>query len=120
MKTWTRVILTIPAEHRDAANRMAALFDYDTGGGDTFGACALSPTGEEPATHYMANTLIRQDYLSTLDDPEQALAALTALAEEYDREPPTEADVQAWCDNAIIGTEQPEGLLRVVPESLGP
>lgn len=31
-----------------------------------------------------------------------------------------ETDVQAWCDNAIIGTEQPEGLLRIVPEDLGP
>lgn len=120
MSNWTRVILTIPIEHVGAANRLASIFDPDTGGANTFGACALSPTGEAPATHYMANTLIRQDYLSALDDPEQALAALTALAEEYDREPPTEADVQAWCDNAIIGTEPPEGLVRIVPKEVAP
>jgi len=116
MSNWTRVILTIPIEHVDAANRLARIFDPDTGGADTFGVCALSPTGEAPATHYMANTQIKAEYLPVLSDPEQALAALTALAEEYGRESPTEADVQAWCDNAIIGTEQPEGLLRIVPE----
>lgn len=120
MGNWTRVILTIPAEHVDAANRLARLFDPDTGGADTFGVCALSPTGETPATHYMANTQIKAEYLPVLSDPEQALAALTALADEYGREPPTETDVQAWCDNAIIGTEQPEGLVRIVPEGLGP
>ena len=31
-----------------------------------------------------------------------------------------ETDVQAWCDNAIIGTEQPEGLVRIVQEGLEP
>jgi hypothetical protein len=116
MSNWTRAILTIPAEHVDAANRLARIFDFDTGGAETFGACALSPTGEAPATHYMANTQIKAEYLTVLSDPEQALAALTALDQEYGREPPTEADVQAWCDNATIGTEQPEGLVRVVEE----
>ena len=114
MSNWARVILTMPVEHFDAANRLARIFDPDTGGANTFGACALSPTGEAPATHYMANTQIKTEYLPVLSDPEQALSALTALAEEYDREPPAEADVQAWCDNAIIGTEQPDGLVRVV------
>jgi len=114
MSNWTRVILTIPAEHVDAANRLARIFDPDTGGASTFGACALSPTGEAPATHYMANTLIRQDYLSTLDDPEQALAALTALAEEYDREPAAQADIDAWCTYVVVG--EPEGLQRIVHE----
>lgn len=27
-----------------------------------------------------------------------------------------ETDVQAWCDNVVVGTEQPEGLVRIVPE----
>lgn len=120
MSNWTRAILTIPAEHVDAANRLARIFDFDTGGAETFGACPLSPTGEAPATHYMANTQINAEYLPALTGPEQALAALTTLAQEYGREPPAEADVQAWCDNAVIGTEQPEGLLRIVPEDLGP
>jgi hypothetical protein len=116
MKKWNRVNLTIPTSHAPAANRLARIFDFDTGGRDTFGACALSPTGEAPATHYMANTQMKAEYLPVLSDPERALAALTALADEYGREPPTETDVQAWCDNAIIGTEQPEGLVRIVPE----
>ena len=31
-----------------------------------------------------------------------------------------ETDVQAWCDNVVVGTEQPEGLVRIVPEGLVP
>ena len=62
----------------------------------------------------MANTLIRQDYLSALGDPELALAALTALAEEYGREPAAQADIDAWCEHIIVG--EPEGLERIVPE----
>jgi len=31
-----------------------------------------------------------------------------------------ETDVQAWCDNVVVGTEQPEGLVRIVPEELEP
>ncbi len=116
MKTWTRAILTIPVTCAPAANRLARIFDFDTGGAETFGACALSPTGEAPATHYMASTQIKAEYLPVLSDPEQALAALTALADKYGREPPEEADVQAWCDNVVVGTEQPEGLVRIVPE----
>tara|TARA_R110000851_G_C13102500_1_gene568915 strand:- start:507 stop:869 length:363 start_codon:yes stop_codon:yes gene_type:complete len=120
MSGWARVLIAVPGDIKTAANRLADIFDPDTGGTDTFGFCALSPTGQPPATHYMASTQINAEYLPALTDPEQALAALTALADEYGREPPTEADVQAWCDNAIIGTEQPEGLVRIVPEDLGP
>lgn len=116
MKTWTRVILTIPAEHVDAANRLAHIFDFDTGGANTFGACQLSPTGELPATHYMANTQINDVYLDALTDPTQAMTALNALATEYGREPPTQADIDAWCANAIIGEGRPEGLIRITEE----
>jgi len=31
-----------------------------------------------------------------------------------------ETDVQAWCDNVVVGTEQPEGLVRIVLEGLEP
>lgn len=113
-KTWTRVILTIPVEHAPAANRLAHVFDYDSGGGETFGACALSPTGAEPATHYMASTQLNDVYVGGITDPEQIGAALTALAAEYGREPAEQADIDAWCANVIVG--EPEGLQRVVPE----
>ena len=113
-KTWTRVVLTIPAEHVDAANRLAALFDYDVGGGDTFGACALSPTGQEPATHYMASTQLNDVYLGGLTNPEQINTVLTALAEEYGRDPAAQADIEAWCANVVVG--EPEGLTRIILE----
>lgn len=38
------------------ANNLAANWDPDTGGDETFGSVRLSPTGQEPATHYGAAT----------------------------------------------------------------
>lgn len=83
-------------------------------GGDTFGACALSPTGEAPAAHYMASTQLNDVYLAGLTDPEQIGAALAALAGEYGREPAQQADIDAWCEHIIVG--EPEGLQRIIPE----
>lgn len=110
--TWIHVTMTIPAEHVEAANRLAAIFDPDTGGARTFGGCGLSPTGEAPATHYMASSAIKSQYLTALTDPAAAMAALTALAEQYGREPPAQQDVDDWCANVILG--EPEGLERVL------
>ena len=114
MSEYIRTKLTIPVEMADAANRVAALFDPDTGGGDTFGTVELSPTGELPATHYMANTLIKAEYLPLLTSYEQALTALTHLADVYGRERPEPEDVAAFCDGVIVG--EPDGLVRVAQE----
>lgn len=111
MREYVRTKLTVPVEIVDAANRVAAVFDPDTGGGDTFGTVELSPTGEAPATHYMANTLVKPQYLPVLSSYEQALAALTHLADVYGRERPAPADVSAFCDSVIVG--KPDGLVRV-------
>ena len=108
---WEHITLTIPAEHVDTANRLAAIFDPDTGGAATFGGCGLSPTGEAPATHYMAATVIKEKYLPALTDPVSALAALTSLAEQYGREAPEQQDVEDWCSNVIVG--EVEGLVQV-------
>ena len=43
--SYVRVFLTIPVSCKDAANRLASIFDFDVGGGSTFGACPMSPTG---------------------------------------------------------------------------
>lgn len=108
---WAHVTLTIPAEYVDTANRLAAIFDPDTGGSSTFGGCGLSPTGEAPATHYMAATAIKAQYLPALSEPVSALAALTSLAEQYGREAPEQQDVEDWCSHVIVG--EVEGLVQV-------
>jgi hypothetical protein len=112
MSEYVRTKLTVPVEIADAANRIASVFDPDTGGGDTFGTVELSPTGEAPATHYMANTLVKPEYLPVLSDQAQALASLTHLADVYGRERPDPEDVAAFCDGVIVG--EPDGLVRVV------
>lgn len=113
---WEHVILVIPVEIKDAANRLAAIFDPDTGGSSTFGGCKLSPSGENPPTHYMAGTVIKSEYLNSLTDPQQAMVILTSLAETYGREPPQQEDVDEWCANVIVG--QPEDLVKIEDEGV--
>jgi hypothetical protein len=114
MSEYIRTKLTVPVEIVDTANRVAAVFDPDTGGADTFGTVELSPNGEAPATHYMANTLVKKQYLPVLSSYEQALASLTHLADVYGRDQPDPADVAAFCDGVIMG--EPEGLVRIVEQ----
>lgn len=106
-----RVKLTIPIEHAPAANRLAVIFDPDTGGQRTFLACELSPTGEAPATHLMASGLIKPEYVAALTNYDTALPILQVLATERNREQPIPLDVETWCHNVIVG--EPEGLQRV-------
>lgn len=113
---WEHVLLVIPVEIKDAANRLASIFDPDAGGSLTFGGCKLSPSGENPPTHYMSGTVIKTEYLDSLTDPQQAMTILTVLAETYGREPPLQEDVDDWCSNVTIG--QPEGLLRIQDEDI--
>ena len=112
MSTFTMIQLTIPIEHAEAANRCAAILDFDTGGTNTFGSCRLSDTGQEPATHLMASTPIKPHYIPVLQDPARAMAALTQLAEAHGRDLPVQADVEAFCNNVLVG-EQPD-LVRIV------
>ncbi|WP_272974788.1 hypothetical protein [Alcanivorax jadensis] len=112
MSDYVDVILVIPLQVVEQANRVATVFDPDTGGEHTFGGCLLSPDGAAPATHSMASTIMKPEYMAILSDPEQAFAALAQLAQEYGRAAPIEADVQDFCNNVSIG--EPEGLLRIV------
>lgn len=106
--TFTR--LTVPAEHQAACNRVAALFDPDTGGARTFGIDRRSIDGTEPATHYRASGAIKTVYLPFLQDAAQALPALQYLAQVYGREQPDPADVETFCSVVIVGDD---GLMRV-------
>ena len=49
---WTdRWIIFVEMARTGVANNLAAVWDPDTGGGETFGSVRLSADGEEPATH---------------------------------------------------------------------
>ena len=109
MSNFTMVDLTIPTAIREAANRCAAIFDFDTGGAETFNyATEMSATGEAPATHLMINTPIKPPYIAILQDPVQAMAALTALATQYGRDLPVQADVEVFCAGVIVGPTELE------------
>ena len=109
MQPTERVTLTVPDSLQAAANRLAAIFDPDTGGHRTFSLCPVSPTGELPATHWRASGLIMSHYAPILTNYDTALPALQALATQRDREQPDPADVAAWCDGVIVG-ETPDLL----------
>lgn len=54
---WSKqFIIFIEAYRLAQANLLAAQWDPDSGGAETFGSLRLSPTGEEPATHYATVT----------------------------------------------------------------
>jgi len=99
--------LCLPIEHKDAGNRLAAIIDPGTRGGETFGGVLCSATGEAPATHVMCSTWMVPEYADVLRsrDPAQYMTALTALAEERDRDLPLLADCEDFCDNVLIDDE---------------
>tara|TARA_Y100001963_G_C6740256_1_gene428574 strand:- start:1081 stop:1461 length:381 start_codon:yes stop_codon:yes gene_type:complete len=117
MSEYVRVQLVVPVEIVDAANRVASIFDPDTGGANTFGTVELSSTGDAPATHYMANTLIKPQYIPMLTDSAQAIPALNQLAQLYSRTPPSEQDVLDFCTN--VQASAPGADTWAFIESLG-
>lgn len=114
MSDYIQTKLTIPSAHKDAANRLAAIFDFDEGGINTFGPCMLSTDGMSPGTHYMCSTAIKPVYLAILTDPVQTMSALTSLAADRGRDLPIQADVDNFCANVIIG--DPPGLVVVTDD----
>lgn len=99
--------LCLPIEHMDAGNRLAAIIDPGPRGNETFASVECSADGQAPATHVMCNTWIRVDYAYLLRgrDPQAYMSALTALAEERDRDLPMLADCEAFCANVLIDDE---------------
>lgn len=122
--TYTSMTLVIQAEHKRAANNCASIFDFDTGGADTFNQVALSSGGTDPATHYMASTAIRPHYIPILTDPVQAMTALTSLVQKYGRAAPVEQDVLEFCANVEVSEAGADpwafvdslGLKRIFPD----
>lgn len=99
--------LCLPLEHKGAGNRLAHIIDPGPRGGETFTNVECSATGQAPATHVLCNTWMREDYAALLRsrDPAQYMTALTALAEERDRDLPLLADCGAFAQHVMIDDE---------------
>ena len=73
---WTHRTLVVPAVIVDQCRALCAAA---TPAGDGMFTTALSPTGDEPATHYISSGLLDADFAALLESPEAMLAGLTAL-----------------------------------------
>ena len=56
--TVDRFFLFCKVQQVNAGNALAANWDFDTGGSETFGNVLLSNDGQLPATHYGASTAV--------------------------------------------------------------
>jgi hypothetical protein len=66
MSDWSlSIVMIIPADLRDTANRLACALDYDVLPGDTF-SVPLSATGTTPATHYGCRSAAKQEFVDML------------------------------------------------------
>jgi len=70
----TRVFI-IPAEHKDAANGYA---EYKGWGGPVF-VQPLSPTDQDPPTHWGFPAVVGKAFLNEWDNPEPEAAPLVSL-----------------------------------------
>ena len=115
MSDWVSTTLIIPADILDAANRLSAIIDPDTGGATTF-TIGFSADGSEPATHYGTQSMVAPQYVQLLQlgDPAYVQAALEALATEYGRDMPTTEDCAAFTAGVIV--RPGEDLISVAGE----
>lgn len=93
--------LTVPAEHKDLCNELSLAVSGESG--RNVWTTPFSPTGEAPATHYIASGAVGEDVVHYLVDP-VALAEATGM---------TQANAEALlaaCDVIRLGTNTaPEG-----------
>ena len=107
-------VIIVEAAHQATANALSYVLDPDTGGAETF-SMGCSPTGAEPATHYLCSVPVTPQTAALLDSPDagpmhSALEQLAALRGR--RLAVTLADTQA-CRDAMTVTRLP------LPEALG-
>ena len=115
MSNWISTTLLIPADILDAANRLSAIIDPDTGGANTF-TIGFSADGSEPVSNYGTQSVMAPQYVQLLQlgDPAYVQAALEALATEYGREPPTTEDCEVFTAGVIV--RPGEDLMSVAAE----
>lgn len=110
------MLMAIPVEYTDAANRLAAIMDPDHGGGETFKIPA-SATGKAPATHHICNGWVRIEYQNLIraKDSVIAMQELTSLASDRLRDLPLESDVINFCQHILIDDV---GVVPIVSENV--
>ena len=59
------VCLILPAAYREAGNALAVALGHDQPPGNTY-SVPLSPTGQEPATHYGCHTVATQGFVDMI------------------------------------------------------
>ena len=113
--------LAVPAALRDKANRLSCALGHDTMPGSTY-SVPLSPTGQEPATHYGCHAWVQPSFVEILAGASQGHLPEIDWA-DYDL---TAGDVAAVVDGLIASEPQAElldidgwlamhGLVRVMP-----
>ena len=116
---WTYRCLIVPDEQVVFARELAATVAGPAGAG--MWTTPLSPTGAEPATHWISAGLISQDFAALLPlDDEPGNAALVAELATANGMATTAEQVQALFDASDITKEEPHaamarlGLVMVV------
>jgi hypothetical protein len=85
-----RALMVIAAADQLTANTAALQFDPD-GGAQTF-TVALSPTGEEPATHYLASVAVTDEQWQQLLAMRAGLFPSAVIVEWYEQAEPARAN----------------------------
>lgn len=66
MTGWTlSIVMIVPAELQDTANRLSCALGHDMLPGNTF-SVPLSADGSEPATHFGCRTAAKQEFIDIL------------------------------------------------------
>lgn len=111
MRAYTRrVILVVTEADQNAANQQAANLDSDVGGNNTF-SIPISPTGNDPATHYACNGLVRPTTLTAIESIQQ-VSFPTGKIYRANYEFDDEEGVTRWSYDQVLSDM---GLQRIEP-----
>lgn len=111
--SWIMHSMIVPGGLRDLGNRIAAVFDPDTGGAETF-SVPCSQDGQEPATHYATSVPIQSEHVSLLANPEMFYAAMVYLGQQRGREVDfSKNDVDELFSQLVVSLQEFNELLVV-------
>lgn len=101
-----QIFLCVPIAARDAANRIAAVLDSDTGGHLTFKP-NYADTSEGPATHCWAGIMLAPALAALIrtKDATEYRTHVNTLAVERGRTPVSFEDCEAVASSLLIDTE---------------
>lgn len=101
MTTWAKVTIIVPATHVDQAREIGAALDSAGVGMYT---TALSPSGAEPATHYVSSGLVSDAFVYLLENYELLYQSAMAGAESQGLPEPkiTLEDARYLQENSLV------------------